>query len=430
MCKGFPDHTALHAELLELFDEFGQFGKTAEGGLCRLAASKEDGEARDHLCAWLKDNQFDVLIDAVGNVFGIYDFGPAYPKRYFFCGSHLDSQSDGGRFDGTLGVAYACIAALYLKQAQNKETLKPGFRYFVVCNWTGEEGARFQPSLIGSSVFNKTLSIQDAWKLKDADGICLKDALEAIGYCGSDDIPDPDHYLEMHIEQGTQLEERKAQIAAVHSCWGAIKLRVEVLGQADHTGPTAMEDRRNALLAASMLITQIEEISKASTEVLYSSVGRIEVHPNSPNTVADKVELWIEFRSASTEALRIAREAFEASTQNIAHATGCQLSVTKTENRDVIHFDEKSIGCIQNAFEDTGTPYLNLNTIAGHDAIKLQSLCPSNLLFVPSKDGITHSPDEFTSNDDIRHGFDGMITALSRLMCQPQGGQISGKASQ
>ena len=177
------------------------------------------------------------MIDPIGNIFGILAIGNDRNGRAFFCGSHLDSQPEAGKFDGALGVVYACVGAKFLtKLIENKE-FAPAFDYFVVCCWTAEEGARFQPSLIGSRVYSGELSLEDAWKLEDSSGIFLKDLLESTGYLGASLPPKPSQYLEVHIEQGPQLENNNKAVGLVETSWGAEKLRVKITGRADHTGP-------------------------------------------------------------------------------------------------------------------------------------------------------------------------------------------------
>ena len=413
-----------HAVLLDLFAALSSFGETEKGGVSRLAASAEDGQARDYLCDWLQHNDYTVLIDQVGNIFGILDLGQGEATRHFFCGSHLDSQPDGGKFDGTLGVACACVAGLEMRDAVAKGQLCPTFQYFVVACWTGEEGARFQPSLIGSSTFAGLMPLQTALNRKDRDGISLKTALSKIGYLGNVTAPQPDHYLEIHIEQGPILEKAAMPMGVVSSCWGAKKILVRANGRPDHTGPTPMEERRDALLAASHLVVQVHEISRQSSATLYSSVGRIEVSPNSPNTIAEKAQLWIEFRSNDAAALVGAERKLSALLGTIGASTNCDLEILSTETRDVIEFDKLSNGIVQEALSNAGIPSMNMSTIAGHDAIRLQSVCPSTLLFVPSRDGISHSPEEFTSDRDICAGFDGMVHALSSLLTVPIGADV------
>ncbi len=409
------NHTA-HATLLDLFSEFGKIGAVQSGGISRLAASPEDGLARDSLCDWFRHHDFEILVDEIGNIFGVLDLALGDPTQHFFCGSHLDSQPDGGKFDGALGVVCACVCGLVIKDAVAKGEIDPFYRYYVVACWTGEEGARFQPSLIGSSVFVGLMPLEIALARQDHEGVSLRHALSQIDYLGTAQVPAPGHYLEVHIEQGAKLETANIPIGIVSSCWGAKKILMEVSGRPDHTGPTPMEDRQDALLAASHLVVQANEISHHSTSTLYSSVGRIDVSPNSPNTIADKVQLWIEFRSNDGEALLEAEHQFRHSFDGIAKSTGCELRVASSEDRAVVEFDKHGIANVEDVLSKSNIPYLHMTTIAGHDAIRLQSVCPSTLLFVPSRNGISHSPDEFTSDDDITAGFDAMLHAVSRLI--------------
>lgn len=411
-----PLNHAARNTLLDLLSEFGKIGVTQSGGISRLAASPEDGLARDFLCDWLKRHDFEILVDEIGNIFGVLDLTRGDPARHFFCGSHLDSQPDGGKFDGVLGVVCACVCGLEIWDAVAKGRVDPSYRFYVVACWTGEEGARFQPSLIGSSVFDGSVPLEHALARQDQYGVSLREALSRIGYLGNAKVPAPGHYLEIHIEQGAKLQNANKPVGIVSSCWGAKKMRVEVSGRPDHTGPTPMEDRRDALLAASHLVVQANEVSRQSSSTLYSSVGRIEVSPNSPNTIADKVQLWVEFRSNDGEALLEAERQFERSFARIAASTGCELKVASAEDRAVVEFDRQSIAIVEDILSKSNIPYLHMSTIAGHDAIRLQSVCPSTLLFVPSENGISHSPEEFTSDEDICAGFDAMLHAVSSLI--------------
>jgi len=429
MADIFPTPGARHAQLLEMFYAFGKFGETDKGGVARLAADKADGQVRDYFCQWLKDQKFNVLIDRVGNIFGVLDFGAEFEDRHFFCGSHLDTQPEAGKYDGALGVACACIASLHLRDLVINQNLTPEFRYFVVCCWTGEEGARFQPSLTGSSVYSGYSSAEDTLAIEDIDGIGLKEALESIGYCGNDQIPRADQYLELHIEQGTALEEAKAPVAIVTHCWGVKKLRLELFGIPDHTGPTPMGKRHNALLAASHVIVQVEQLAKQSEATLYSSVGKMEISPNSPNTIVDHVELWIEFRSPDKATLVVAEQDLIQILPQIEENTGCSSNIKSCETRNIIEFDKAAIFKIKTRFDDASISHLHLTTVAGHDAIRMQEVCPSTLLFVPSKDGITHSPAEYTSNEDVCAGYDAMCEAIIQLIVIPSTGQIIGKIS-
>lgn len=419
MAEQFATGRNRKEDILRLIDRFARFGATLEGGIHRLAASEADKEARDYLCQWLEQNGFATLIDPVGNIFGILELKTAKSDRSFYCGSHLDSQPNGGRFDGTVGVVFACVAALAIKDLVQSGQIESTFERFVVACWTSEEGARFQPSLLGSSVFTGNLAVEDAWDCKDGDGVSLKDALVEIGYCGSDTPPKAHRYLEVHIEQGTRLDVSGYPIGLVQSSWGARKIEISITGKPDHTGPTPMDIRKDALLAASKLIVAVNDISTTSDLELHSSVGRIEVTPNSPNTVAGQTRLWIEFRSPNEEQMDTAEYRLNRAKTEISLATNCRIDRTRIEKRQVVSFNKDTLKVIADRFEQSGTSFLNMTTIAGHDALTMQSICPSSLLFVPSKDGISHAPEEYTSDEDLVAGFDASLSAITALISQP-----------
>ncbi|MBO6814084.1 MAG: M20 family metallo-hydrolase [Rhizobiaceae bacterium] len=405
-------------DVLALMARYSEFGATPEGGVNRLAASSEDKDARNFLCQWLENHGFTKLIDPAGNIFGVLELDPSQPDTSLFCGSHLDSQPHGGRFDGTLGVVIACVAGLTLKDMIDRGEIENSYRNYVVACWTSEEGARFQPSLLGSRFFAGNLSKEDAWSLTDEEGISLKQALSDIGYLGTDTPPKPDHYLEVHIEQGKKLEDAGLSVGLVSSSWGARKLTLSITGKPDHTGPTPMAVRKDALLAASRVIVEVNGLAQRSKDDLHSSVGRLNVEPNSPNTVVSKAELWIEFRSADEAQLNAAEEWLQTMSTEISIQTGCEITQNSREVRAVVTFDRTANGKIRKTLDSAAIPNLSLTTIAGHDALQLQSICPSTLMFVRSKDGISHTPDEFTSDSDIETAFDASIAALSALVSQ------------
>lgn len=415
--------SAAEESFLALFDDFARFGATPENGIARLAASKADGQAREHLCAWLEARGYDVLIDPVGNIFGVLDLGKGATDGHFFCGSHLDSQPHGGRFDGTLGVASACVVGTELRNAAHEGRISPRYRYYVVACWTNEEGARFQPSILGSGVYTGHITLDQALATADADGITLQEALDDIGYAGRAIPPRADRYLELHIEQGARLEEAGCPIGLVASCWGARKLLVEVKGRPDHTGPTPMDKRMDALLAASRLVLKVNEVANTASGPAHSSVGRMEIAPNSPNTVADRVRLWVEFRAGDEAVLDDMERALVQEFDIVEQQTGCAFSVPWRDDRAVLLFDAAGIDIIEAALDDAAIGHMRLPTIAGHDAVRLQSTCPTTLIFVPSRGGISHTPEEFTSRADMLAGFNAMVHAASALISTPVGDQ-------
>lgn len=400
-----------------LIERFSTFGATSDGGVCRLAASKEDGAARDYLCNWFAGHGFSVAIDVVGNVFGTLDLGERVKGGAVYCGSHIDSQPCGGRFDGIYGVVAGCAAALEIRKQVEHRRLMPLYRYLTVVAWTNEEGARFQPSLLGSSVFTGHTTAEDALALVDEDGVTLGSALEAIGYLGKNTPPaEPNWFVELHVEQGPELERARKQIGVVRHCWGARKFRVQFDGKPDHTGPTPMPERRDALRAASILIADVSARADASHGRLHGSVGRIQVEPNSPNVVPCAARLWVELRSGDEGALNAGETWLESCLESICAVTGCPGKIEETTRRGVVAFDPEGVRMATDAVNGANLEHMLMSTVAGHDAIAIQERWPTVLLFVPSVNGISHSPRELTKDEDLVAGLKALVAVLARLI--------------
>ena len=388
-------------------------GATGDGGVHRLAGSVPDGAARDVLRSWFTALGLRTLIDPVGNMAGVLELaGPDAPV--IMAGSHLDSQPHGGRFDGALGVVAACEAGNVLKDAAQSNALAARCNLAVV-NWTGEEGARFQPSLLGSAVFAGSIEIEAALAQQDGDGVTLGSCLQSIGYAGSDALPSPAAYLELHIECASALDEAGARLGLFTRFWGSSKHRVEFQGVQAHTGPTPMAERKDALLGAAYLIAALRRMTDDAPGVLHTSVGRLEVSPNSPNVVPASAILFVELRSADPAVLTWA----EAALADCAKRAAVQARVTLVwrgiERRPAGAFDA---GLLALCAEEAGalTTFLpELATVPGHDAISLARLCPSAMVVVPSVGGVCHHPSEFTASDDVVLGTRALTGVLWRL---------------
>lgn len=398
---------ALH----QLLDEIAQFGRTAKGGLNRLAASAEEGAARDALCAWLRERGFDIRVDRVGNLFALMQCAGA-DAPWVLAGSHLDSQPFGGRYDGAYGVIGSCIAADRIRSAGG-----PRRRNLAVVSWTNEEGARFAPSLLGSGVYAGQHEADFALSRRDAAGTSLGEALAAIGYAGTGEGPrNPACYIELHIEQGPELERAGATIGVVEGNWGTVKTIARFQGRAAHTGPTAMAERRDALLAAGHAIIACRRISDRTGGILLSSVGRLDIEPNSTNIVAGAVNLYAEFRAADAAMLGDACAAFESDAAKAAHDAAVTLSLERVTDRPAGGFDPALRDLIESVAKAQGFRTLRLSTVAGHDSISLRKRCPTAMIFVPSVGGVSHNEAELTQPADLAAGVDVLEGVLRRLL--------------
>jgi N-carbamoyl-L-amino-acid hydrolase len=392
-------------------DEVSSFGRTADGGVCREAATPEDGAARDWLCRRLREEGLDVRVDAVGCIYATVQVAGA-DAPYVLTGSHLDSQPTGGRFDGAYGVVAGFHALLAVRRAAGARPLRHNLG---VVNWTNEEGSRFAPSTMGSGVYAGILTAEAALAARDGDGIALKEALARIGYAGSDAPPAPvAAYVEAHIEQGPALEREGCRIGVVDGNWGTAKFIVEFKGRAAHTGPTPMAERLDALLAAARLVVAVREESDVTGGRLLSSVGRIEVHPNSTNVVAETVRVFVEFRDIDQSRLDRAGANLRAHAA-VLEQGGVRASVRQTLDRKVADFDPALRDLIEGVARDKGLASMRLRTVAGHDAVSLATRLPSAMIFVPSVRGISHNAAEFTSTEDLIAGAEVLATTLARL---------------
>src|SRR5258706_8703719 len=380
-------------ELHDLLAAFAAIGPTGDGGVCRLAATPLDKAARDLFRREIGNRGLLSRIDPIGNMFGVAMLAPA-SDDVLITGSHLDSQPTGGRYDGAYGV----LAGLLAVEAVRERCLaNPGTarRNLAVANWTNEEGARFQPSLTGSSAFAGTLAQEEACALTDGDGISLGDALAAIGYRGSSPLDlVPIRYVELHVEQGDRLERAAADIAAVSGAWAARKISVVFEGEASHTGPMPMASRRDAMRAAARAIEALYGEVERENAGAHASAARISVFPNSPNVVAARVRVWFEVRHEDEAVVLAISNRFLKRIEKDSAPLGVQISIAADERRATAMLDSAGVDVVRGVVRDLGLKALTLQTVAGHDALAIQKRLPASLIFVPSRDGLSHNPRE------------------------------------
>jgi N-carbamoyl-L-amino-acid hydrolase len=384
--------------LHRMMSELSTFGGGADGSMNRLSLSKTDGAARDWLGRWFAGHGLAQQVDAIGNQFGTLALSGANAP-VIMVGSHIDSQPNGGRFDGALGIVSACEAVLAVSERLKAEGRLSACNFQIV-NWTNEEGARFQPSLLGSSVFAGAAELDWALDRKDGDGITVRQSLDDIGYAGTDKVAIPAALVELHIEGDKVLFEANEKFGIFTRFWGATKYRLAFLGRQAHTGPTPMAERKDALLAAAYLIADLKQIATAHGLDLHTSVGRLEVFPNSPNTVPSEAVAFIELRSGSPEILAEAEREMKQKIEAAADRAGVGYEIRSIDRRKAGSFAPRLVALAEQVAQAHGESARHLDTIGGHDAVALSSVCPSVVLAVRSRDGVIHHPTEFTSEPD------------------------------
>ncbi|WP_027179441.1 Zn-dependent hydrolase [Maridesulfovibrio bastinii] len=402
--------------LKRFLTEIAVFGATENGGVTRLALTDEDRDARNQLKAWFEEAGCETHVDRMGNMFFVRP-GRNRDLAPVLTGSHCDSQPQGGRFDGILGI----VAGLEVVCALNDAgiTLE---RDFIVVNWTNEEGSRFTPGTTGSGVFAGKLEREAMYGLTDRNGLTFGAELERIGYKGVEDFdPRPLHAnFEYHIEQGPVLERQGKTIGVPK---GIVCLRwydVDIKGVPNHAGPTPMNERQDAVYAFSKMAVNIFEIGLASNDVV-TTVGEVHPQPNSRNVIAGDVHFTIDIRGwDETETDRVCSEVEEAIRKN-AEATGCSVDIRQTWAVERAPFQPELVELIHEKAGELGLPALDMVSGASHDTVYINQFAPSAMIFVPSIGGRSHAEVEETSWADCTAGADTLLHCILKTGNDPEG---------
>lgn len=398
------------ATFLEHFESMSSIGATPNSGVERQAGSPADGQTRQWFRGLMEALGFQVRQDSIGNQFALLEFDPSLP--WVGVGSHLDSQPRGGRFDGAYGVlAGAHAAARLRKQTDSKFNI-------AVINWFNEEGGRFPPSMMGSSVFTKKLRVEDALRVKDATGVSVGDALASMSATG-DFALELAAYVEVHIEQGRRLEAAGIQIGIVDSTWGAEKFTCQVRGDQGHTAATMLEDRHDALFGGALVVAAAREVAEQFSDeqaTVNSACGEFHVSPNSPVVVPSQVDLRVDFRSADKERLTRAVAEFRKRVDEAAARAKVEIELTPEHSWPAQEYDAAGIELAKSAADSLGLSHTVLKTLSGHDSTNLKDVAPTVFLFVPSVEGISHNERELTNDNDMLAGVAMVTEVLRRIL--------------
>lgn len=381
---------------------------TTDGGVSRVALTGEDKKARDMLKKWMLEEGLDVRVDDLGNMYGRRS-GLDNAAGAVCVGSHLDTQPNGGRFDGTLGV----LAALEIVRTLNENKAKTRYPVEII-NWTNEEGARFQPALMGSGVIEGSFDKDCVYNKKDHEGKSFADELQKIGYMGdeSNRMCGARAFFEMHVEQGPVLEKSGLSVGIVSGVSGTGWYNIVIKGTANHSGTCPMPLRQDALASAARIIVGIRDVVKKLRNDAVVTVGEISIRPGVINIIPSEAAFSIDLRCPEErDLLKLERSIF-----NIIEKV-CQEEKTDYEKEKIwysppVDFDAKIIQTLQDASTKLGVPYKTLVSGANHDAKFVNSIAPTGMLFVRSVGGKSHCPDEFSEWNDIEHGTNVLFKAV------------------
>jgi N-carbamoyl-L-amino-acid hydrolase len=390
--------------------ELAEIGRTAEGGVHRPAFSGEDLKAREKVIAWMNEAGLEVRIDAAANIIGRREGSdPRQPP--LVAGSHLDTVPQGGRYDGAAGV----LAALECVQVM-KDTGRLTRHPVEVVVFADEEGGT-----VGSSAWVGDLTAEAL----DAPSLSGKSVREGIAYLGGNPSRLPEAvrrpgsvaaYLELHIEQGGLLASKGIPIGLVEGIVGIRRWTVVVEGSANHAGTTPMNIRRDALVAASRFILDVRRVVTSTPGRQVGTVGQIRVEPGAPNVIPGRAVLTLELRDLEEPTIQRLFEMVRQAARGIGDETGTAFSFTPLGGaaRPAI-MDPRIREAIAAAAERLGFPVMSLPSGAGHDAQNAARLAPAGMIFIPSRDGISHSPREFSEPAHLAAGADVLLAALLDL---------------
>jgi N-carbamoyl-L-amino-acid hydrolase len=397
------------ARLWRTVERSAEIGVGRPGGLARLTLTDDDRRMRDEYREWCTSSGLTVTVDAVGNMFARRP-GRDNALPPVVMGSHLDTQFNGGRYDGILGV----LGALEVMRTLNDrgvETLRP----LEIAMWTNEEGARFSPPMIGSAAFAGVHTTEWVHARRADDGAMFGDELERIGYRGDAAVGGRaiDSYFELHIEQGPELDTQRIPVGVVTHGYDVHGFIVDVVGETAHTGPWPMDKRKNALVGGALLCTAIDDIGwRYHHSNGKATAARLVAWPNKPGILSDSAQFTGDVRHPDPATAGVMRDEFMTAVKAASERSRCEMRVADQWHWGADIFDASMVALVRDTARALGIPTLDLPSQAGHDSYHLAKLAPTAMIFTPCKDGITHNNNEYASMEDSAPGVTVLLHAV------------------
>lgn len=396
--------------LIKQINELGNIGlDKVNGGRTRIALDNFEKQGRDKVVSWMKELNLDIQIDRIGNI-----IGTLYPKdknkklKPLMIGSHIDTVKNAGALDGCYGV----LAGLAVLRSFREKDFLPSRPISVVC-FTNEEGVRYQPDMMGSLVMAGGLDINKALNTIGTDKTILKEELQKIGYLGDLEPTSiiPYKYLELHIEQGPILETNKKEIGVVENLQGISWQEITIEGKANHAGTTPNNMRFDAIQAMALTRTYLKEYTDNETSTL-ATIGSLNVEPNLINVIPRKAIFSIDLRNPSEEKLQKIEESLSQFLKELESNYSLKISTKKLARFEPVIFDENLCKDIEKSSNELSLSFQRITSGAGHDAQMISRIAPSAMIFVPSKNGISHNPLEFTEDIQLINGAKVLLSVV------------------
>jgi N-carbamoyl-L-amino-acid hydrolase len=388
--------------------DLARIGATPKGGVCRLALTDLDKQARDLFIKWCEEAGCMVSVDAIGNIFARRP-GRNPERAPVMTGSHIDTQPTGGKFDGCFGV----MAGLEVIRTLNDLGLETDAPIEVVV-WTNEEGSRFPPCMMGSGVFAGKLDLADTLAKQDEHGLIVGEELQRIGYAGSRTVlgHPVGAYFEAHIEQGPILEDQQKTIGVVMGCLGQKWFDLTLTGVEAHAGPTPMHLRKDALVGAAQVVSAVNRIAVQSQPHACGTVGCLNIHPGSRNVIPGEVKLTIDFRHLHADKLQAMVDDLKQAIESACQQHGLTYQLTPTADFPPLDFASQCVEAVRQGAAQLGLSHMDIVSGAGHDAIFIAELGPAGMIFVPCEGGISHNEIENATPEDLGAGCAVLFRAM------------------
>lgn len=399
--------------LLDSIFMLGKIGIDASGERTRLAASDAEKEGRDFVVKQMREAGLDVVVDRIGNIFGIWQTEENRKEAPLMIGSHIDTVINAGQYDGCYGVLTGIEIVRTLKE--QKAALK---RPLVVGAFTNEEGVRYQPDMMGSLVYAGDLSLDEALDSVGTDGTILRDELTRIGYGGTVDpgFIKPYAFIELHIEQGPIMDAKGISIGAVENLQGISWQRISIEGAANHAGTTPTDMRIDAGLAASKVNVFMRERCLASSGKTVCTVGTMALEPNAVNVIPSKAVFTVDVRNPNEEKLKEEEMALAAYLKKLEETDHVKIHTERLVRFESVEFDNGICKITEKMAEKRGLSHCRMTSGAGQDAQMMARICPTAMIFVPSVKGISHNPKEYTRDEDLVGGANVFLDIVAELL--------------
>ncbi len=391
--------------------ELGDVGREDDGRLSRLALSDQDKAGRDLVCHWMRQSGLTISIDAIGNIFGTW--GSSLDQAPLMMGSHIDSVINSGIYDGCYGV----LSGLSVIEALQKQVDTPK-RPVTVAIFTNEEGVRYAPDMMGSLVYAGGYSLNDALATEGTDGTILDQELRRIGYAGPM-LPGsiiPHAFLEVHVEQGPILEAERIDIGAVENLQGISWQRITIEGTANHAGTTPMRLRHDAGHAAAQIMVRIRDFVTTTNDTTVVTVGTMSYRPNAINVIPAKVVFTVDLRDPTEHILQSAEDELRQLLKRVSCEEGVTVKTERLARFEPVQFDQDLVKAIEQSSALHKFTCRRMTSGAGHDAQMMSRICPSAMIFVPSRDGISHNPKEHTDQENLIKGANVLLTLAKQYI--------------